>query len=150
MDLTFPCLADNVIGLITSPIDIPISDKLPKELEFVGKVRMWAGGKQPFEDGSRLRGDAIPKWPHLRPLPDSWIVHDQSLGIDGQIGGKVVLQPFVAVDPARRCAGKAGITLLNRADGKIWNGNVGGQKICALARCERQAAKRKRVGKRGA
>src|SRR5215472_17026103 len=36
MDLTFPCLADSAIGLITYPIDMPIPNKLSKELEFVG------------------------------------------------------------------------------------------------------------------
>src|SRR5258708_1326122 len=137
MDLAFPRLAGSTIGLIVRPIELPIPNKLSKELEFVGQFRVWPRGEQPFKDCSRLRGEVIPKWPHLRPLPDSWIVHDQSLGIDEQIGGKVALQTFVAVDPARSCAGKAGITLLNRADGEIRNGNVGDQEIRALARCER-------------
>ena len=142
MDLPFPCLTNNAPRLVARPIDFPIPDKLPKELEFVGQVRMWAGGKQPFENCSRLRRNAILKPSHLCPLPDSWIVHGQSLGIDGQIGGKVALHTFVAVDPARSCAGKARITLLNWADGEIWNGNVDNQKIRTLARCERQTANR--------
>src|SRR5260370_12618071 len=119
MDLAFPRLAGSTIGLIVRPIELPIPNKLSKELEFVGQFRVWPRGEQPFKDCSRLRGEVIPKWPHLRPLPDSWIVHDQSLGIDEQIGGKVSLQTFVAGDPPRRCSGKAGITPLYPADGEI-------------------------------
>ena len=66
---------------------------------------------------------------YLHPLPDSWIVHYQSLGIYEQVGGKVALQTFVAVDPAGSCTGKAGIALLNWPDREIWNRDVGDQEI---------------------
>src|SRR5258708_8759214 len=104
MNLTFRCLTDNAIGLIARPIDFPISDKLSKELESVGTFGMWPGGKQPFEGCTRLRENALLKRPSLRPLPDSWIVHDQSLGLYHPSETFFPPRPFIPLHPPRTAA----------------------------------------------
>ena len=107
------------------------------------------GGKEPIEDDCRLWGVIILRR-HLCALPDTQVLHDQSLRVHEEIKSRPALKSFVAVAPAGGCVRDTGIALPHRADGESWKFEKHDQEICALSRGKRKAANGKGVGKRGA
>jgi len=88
-------------------------------------VRMWPGGEETMKGDNWLGGGSGDGRLQFQAFPEAGIVDDQTMGIYEQIGTEVAIQSFVAIYSTSIGTGETGITLLNRADAEIWNGDVG-------------------------